>query len=259
MQGHTINAELRQVADGFALRVRSYSVYDVNGYYFCTASYEASRPNRKTTNTGVFTPGLDGIEYYGRIEQIYEVSFYVCKPLNPVIFKCHWFDLEVTRRTYSNLGLVEIRQDSVFPGDDVYIVAQQAIQVYYLPYACQTKEHLKSWYVVHKVSPHGKVPVPNDEDYNLDPNTYDGELFQEEGLEGRFEIDLTEAVRMDVETVVDEEEDEVQNLKDLQMLERLYLGNANDDVDPSDTIDYDLIDSDDETYDPANPDYEDYF
>jgi hypothetical protein len=131
----------------------------------------------------------------------------------------------------------------------VYIVAQQARQVYYLPYACQTKEHLKGWYVVHKVSPHGKVPVPNDEDYNLDPNTYDEEFFQEEGLEGRFEIDLTEGDRMDVETVVDEEEDEVQNVKELQMLERLYLGNANDDVDPLDTVDYYLIDSDDETYD----------
>jgi hypothetical protein len=139
-------------------------------------------------------------------------------------------------------------------------VAQQAIQVYYLPYACQTKEHLKGWYVVHKVSPHGKVPVPNDEDYNFDPNTYDGEFFQEDGLEGRFEIDLTEADGMDVETVVDEEEeDEVQNVKDLQMLERLHLVDGNDDVDPSDTVEYDLIDSDDETYDPANPEYEDYF
>jgi hypothetical protein len=176
-----MNAELRQVADGFALRVRLYSVYDVNGYCFCTASYKASRPNRKTTNTGVFTPGLDGIEYYGRIEEIYEVSFYGCKPLNPVIFKCHWFDPEVTRRTYSNLGLVEIRQDSVFPGDDVYIVAQPAIQVYYLPYACQNKEHLKGWYVVHKVSPHGKVPVPNDEDYNLDPNNMMESSFKKRG------------------------------------------------------------------------------
>jgi hypothetical protein len=124
MQGHTMNVELRLVADGFALRVRLYSVYDVNGYRFYTASYEASRPNRKTTNTGVFTPGLDWIEYYGRIEQIYEISFHGCKPLNPVIFKCHWFDPEVTRRIYSNLGLVEIRQDSIFPGADVYIVAQ---------------------------------------------------------------------------------------------------------------------------------------
>jgi hypothetical protein len=256
-----MSAELRQVADGFDYRVRSYSGYDVNGYRFGTISHEASRPNRKTTNSGVFTLGLDNVEYYGRIEEIYELSFHGSKPLNPVIFKCHWFDPDVTRRTYSNLGLVEVRQDSVLPGDDVYIVAQQAIQVYYLPYACQTKEHLKGWYVVHKVSPHGKVPVPIDEDYNLDPNTYDGEFFQEEGLEGRFEIDLTEAIGIEVEMVIDdeEEEDEVQNAKDLQMLEALHLGNVNDDSYASDNADYDMVDSDDETYDPANPDDEDYF
>jgi hypothetical protein len=52
---------------------------------------------------------------------------------------------------------------------------------------------------VFKVSPHGRLPVPNDEDYNLDPNTYDGEFFQEDGLEGRFEIDLTEAIGMDID------------------------------------------------------------
>jgi hypothetical protein len=212
-----MSAELRQVADGFDYRVRSYPGYDVNGYRFWMRSHEASRPNRKTTNSGVFTPGLDNVEYYGRIEEIYELSFHGSKPLNPVIFKCHWFDPEVMRRTYSNLGLMEVRQDSVLPGDDVYIVAQQAILVYYLPYACQTKEHLKGWYVVHKVSLHGKVPVPIDEDYNLDPNTHDGEFFQEEGLEGQFEIDLTEAIGTEVEMVVDEEEeeDQVKNAKDL--------------------------------------------
>ena len=42
------------------------------------------------------------------------------------------------------------------------------------------------WDVVYKVSPHGKVPIPNNEDYNIDPNTYDGEFFQEDGLEGHF-------------------------------------------------------------------------
>jgi hypothetical protein len=137
------------------------------------------------------------------------------------------------------------------------------MQVYYLPYACQTKEHVKGWDIVHKVSPHGKVPVPNDEDYNLDPNTYDGEFFQEEGLEGRFEIDLTEAMEIEVdnERVHDEDAgDEVQNVKDLQMLERLHSDNDNDDsIAPSDSVDYDMVDSDDETYDPANPDHEDYF
>ena len=114
---------------------------------------------------------------------------------------------------------------------------------------------------MHKVLPHGKLPVPNDEDYNLDPNTYDGEFFQEEGLEGRFEIDLTGAIEIevDIEMVVDEEGDEVQNVKDLQILEQLHLDNDNDNIDSSDSVDYDMVDSDDDTYDPTNPDHEDYF
>jgi hypothetical protein len=99
----------------------------------------------------------------------------------------------------------------------------------------------------------------NDEDYNLDPDTYDGEFFQEDGLEGRFEIDLTEAIRMevDIEMVVDEEYDEVQNENDLEILE----GNdINDELAPSDGVDNEMVDSDDEIYDLANPDTnEDYF
>jgi len=145
-------------------------------------------------------------------------------------------------------------------------VAQQATQVYYTSYACQTKGHLKGWDIVHKVSPHGKLPVPNDEDYNFNPHTYDREFFQEERLEGRFEIDLTEAIGMELdnERVHDEDAgDGVQNVKDFEMLERLHLGNDNEDnIPPSDSVDYfgnDNVDSDDETYDPANPNHEDYF
>jgi hypothetical protein len=117
---------------------------------------------------------------------------------------------------------------------------------------------------VYKVSPHGKLHVPNIEDYNLDPNTYDGEFFQEEGLEGSFVIYLTETIRMEVDNErVDHEDafDEVQNVKDLELLQRLHLGNDNDDnLPPSGSADYiDMADSDDETYDPANPDHDDYF
>jgi hypothetical protein len=112
---------------------------------------------------------------------------------------------------------------------------------------------------VYKGSPHGKLPEPNDEYYNLDLDTYDREFFQEDGLEGRFDIDLTKAIRMevDIEMVVDEEDDEVQNENDLELLE----GNdINDELAPSDGVDYEMADSDDDTYDPANPDtYEDYF
>ena len=121
LQGQTdssMSAELRQVADGFSYRIKSFNVYDVNGYRFHTMRYEQSRPNRRTTNTGVFTPGQDGVEYYGRVEEIYELKFHGSVPLTPVIFKCHWFDPTLTRHNPS-VGLIEIRHDSTLHGDDV--------------------------------------------------------------------------------------------------------------------------------------------
>ena len=252
--------ELRQVANGFKLRVKSYTGYDVNGYRFHTSRHEQTRPGRKTTNSQVFTPGTNGVEYYGIIEEIYELEYEGRVPLTPVIFKCHWFDPARTRRT-PHLGLVEIRHDSVYKGKDVYIVAQQAVQVYHTPYACQDKDHLKGWSIVHQVSSHGKLPVPNDEDYTFDTNTYDGEFYQADGLQGSFEIVLpgvTTAMEVDNETVDDEDPgDVVLNPKDIQMLERFHLGKDNEeDTEPSDSVAHlDNFDSDDETYDPNHEDY----
>ena len=160
------------------------------------------------------------------LKKIYELKFHGSVPLTPVIFKCHWFDPTLTRHTPS-VCLVEIRQDSTLQGKDVYIVAQQAIQVYYLSYPCQTDHRLRGWDVVYKVSPHGKLPLPNNEDYNNDR-----EFFQEEGLQGSFEIDLSDEIGMEVdnEREVDEEGgDEVQNIQDLQLLERLRLGRDSED------------------------------
>jgi hypothetical protein len=64
-----MSVELRQVANGFAYRVRKYSGYDINGYCFRTKSYNQSQPNRKTMCFGVFTPELDEVEYFGQIKE----------------------------------------------------------------------------------------------------------------------------------------------------------------------------------------------
>ena len=112
---------------------------------------------------------------------------------------------------------------------------------------------------MYKVSPHDKLSLPNNEDYNNDR-----EFFQEEGLQGSFEIDLSDVIGMEVdnEMVVDEKaEDEVANIHDLPLLEQLRLGrDSEDDIPPSDSAGYvDIPDSDDDDYDPVNPDYDDYF
>jgi hypothetical protein len=61
------------------------------------------------------------------------------------------------------------------------------------------------------------------------------------------------------EMVVDEEDDEVQNKNDLEILDGLHLGNDNDELMPSNGVDYEMVDSNDATYDPANLDHKDYF
>ena len=90
------------------------------------------------------------------------------------------------------------------------------------------------WCLVQLVSPHGKAPLPNDDDYNFDPNTYSGEFFQPEGLEGRFAIDIFDLMDMeeDDDNDIDEDDgDEVHNAKDLRMLERLQFGGDIDEED----------------------------
>ena len=112
---------------------------------------------------------------------------------------------------------------------------------------------------------HGESDRMRDEVMGQRIENYDEEFFHEDGLEGSFEIDLTEAQGMEVdnESGADEDAgDEVQNVKDLELLQRLHLSNdGDDDIPPSEHGDdyIDMCDSDDETYDPANPNDDDYF
>jgi hypothetical protein len=98
-----------------------------------------------------------------------------------------------------------------------------------LSYPCQ-KEELKGWEVVFKVSPHGKLPMPSDDDYNnIDPITYEGIFYQELENFGDFEIqigleDLENEAQLPGETVV--------NLKDTEMLTKYHAQNGIDDEPP---------------------------
>ena len=88
--------------------------------------------------------------------------------------KCHWFDPVNGHRSTPSIGLVEVKPSTTYEGSDVFVVAHQARQVYYLPYPCK-KEGLIGWEVVFHVSPHGKLPMPSEDDYNnIDPKTYEG-------------------------------------------------------------------------------------
>jgi hypothetical protein len=210
--------------------VKSYNSYDVNGFRFHTDHHEKTRPNPRTRNSGVLCQGKDGLDYFGIVKEIIELDCDFGKQKNPVVFKCHWFNPKRVRRR-PEIGLVEIERESVYAGDDVYILAHQAIQVFYLLYPCKTVKRLLGWDVVISVPPRNKVPTPNDDDYHhrLNPNTYEGEFYQEDGLSGRLNITLPSVDEMEEDddgiTVDHGQEDGelVVNQKDMELLERMHL------------------------------------
>jgi len=205
--------DLKQVAAGCHTRVKTYNTYDVNGFRFRTDKYEKERPNAATINSGLVTVGQgendETTEYHGYIKEIIELSFDGIKPLNLVLFNCHWFHPNRVRYT-SRYGLVEVEHESVLPGYEPFVVAQQATQVYYIPYPCKSVRDLAKRWVVYKVRQPGKLPAPSDQDYEGAPVSV--EFFQEDGLEGNFVIDLGEGlddmsnIERDAEEIVDDDD-----------------------------------------------------
>jgi len=90
----SIPSELRRLSRGCGLKVKSYDIYEVNGYRFRSEKYEKSRGNLTTTNTGVLAVGDDDgsnneLEYYGIIKDIIELKFDGGSDFSLVVFECH--------------------------------------------------------------------------------------------------------------------------------------------------------------------------
>ena len=218
-----------------------YEKYDVNGFRFHTEYHQNSRPNAKTVNTGVFTRGSRGadggdyVDYYGRLQKVYELTFNRTNvELKLVVFQCHWFDPRTGphggQRSDPSIGLVEVKPSTTYTGADVFVVAHQAKQVYYLPYPCQ-KENLKGWEVVFRVSPHGKLPMPSADDYNnIDPKTYEGTFYQEQEDFGDFALQT--GGLEDRENDAHTRGESVVDLRDINMLSKLHAEHDDDDEPP---------------------------
>ena len=67
-------------------------------------------------------------------------------------------------------------------------MAQQATQVFYLPWAYQSDPNLNGWDVVYEVPPRVRPPPPDEDDYepHINPDTYEGEFFQETRLSNKY-------------------------------------------------------------------------
>ncbi|WVZ84140.1 hypothetical protein U9M48_031201 [Paspalum notatum var. saurae] len=115
------------------------------------------------------------VNYYGVLQNIVELAFSGPKELKVVFFECVWFDPRNGTRV-DKYGTVEVKHSSRLPSCiNSVVLANQAVQVYYLPYPHPS---LKAWWVAFKVNP--QVCPPENVDYmstNIENNDYD--VFQE--------------------------------------------------------------------------------
>lgn len=90
------------------------------------------------------------------------------------------------------MGLVEINHTSRLSHFDPFVLASQVSQVYYLSYPCKTRIDLLDRWVAYHVAPHGYViPGGSNDDSNIHNGpTHDVSVYQEDGLEGTFVIEL---------------------------------------------------------------------
>lgn len=179
---------------GSSLKVKSYDIYEVNGYRFRSEKYEKSRGSLTTNNTGVLALGFDDstnkdLEYYGIIKDIIELKFDGSSEFSLVLFDCHWFHPTNGVRHLERFGLVEVAHASQNPANEPFVLASQVKQVYYLPYACKSDPVLKEWWIAHKVSPLGNISIPSMDDYHAEDQP-SVDTFQEDGLDGEFYVDI---------------------------------------------------------------------
>jgi hypothetical protein len=108
-----VHRNLRQLAYRLG-KVRSYGRYDVNGFQFCSTTFEPLCPLAATTNSGVVMRAIDveGHEtnYYGIINKIFEFSFAGNNKLKVVFFDCDWIDNNNGTRQ-NQFNMVEVKQN----------------------------------------------------------------------------------------------------------------------------------------------------
>jgi hypothetical protein len=71
-------------------------------------------------------------------------------------------------RHLGRFGLVEVAHASCNPANEPFVLASQVKQVYYLPYACKSNPSLNEWWVAHKVSSLGNLPIPSMDEYQAE-------------------------------------------------------------------------------------------
>lgn len=160
--GAEIDEKTRALAAKPNKTVVRYSGYIINGFRFHTMSREAGRC---TQNSGVVNVADDGVNYYGRLSDIVELSY---RNYKVVLFRCDWYDVHHRagmKNDEFRFSLVNFSR-KIHTGekldDDPFVFSSQVEQVFY-----SEDPKTEGWHVVTRFRPRDLfdmgVEQPSDE------------------------------------------------------------------------------------------------
>ena len=186
-------------------QAKCYEGYEVNGFRFHTKKYGQ---NKSTESSCVCIKGEwdengPTHDYYGVLEEVIELEY---DANTVVLFRCYWFDITNGVKVDHEHGLVEVKHIFRLKNYEPFVLACQALQVCYLPYASENRER-RQWWVAIKTSPKGKFRSDN-ADANL-------EFYQEEMSDNPTSVSNGQDIDWDGMVLQEDEFDLVDNAMDL--------------------------------------------
>ena len=214
--------------------VRCWDHFYINNYNFHTYSYGK---NKSTMNYGVSVKGVDGVEYYGILQEVIELTYLGTRQLyKTVLFKCDWFDSVNGINIHEHYKLVDVNHTKKYPKYDPFVLAYQATQVSFTSYPSMKNDRIQ-WWAVLKMKPRAMIDsqmddiAPFQEENNNNPPTLSHlDIDEDISINDDLADDLPEGSELGThedEDGEDEEEEDDINI-DEQELETLL---ANEDED----------------------------
>lgn len=127
----------------------------------------------------------DSKEYYGVLEDIYQLSYVGNRKV--YLFRCHWWDTAHLGKWYKidKYGFTSVNTRCSLNTNEPFVLASQSEQVFHVSDMID-----KVWFVVLKTSPRDLFNVPEKDDNNIDIDDEaltNGESYQQEEFEFNME------------------------------------------------------------------------
>lgn len=222
---------IRSLALGPGSLVTSWPQYYVNGYNFHTMEHDKKK---STMNSGVCVKSVGyengAVDFYGNLEEVIECNFASEVNMRVVLFKCRWVDPMKGTRVHPKYHIVEVNHKMKYRQNEPYILASQAIQVYYVPYPSMKKGD--DWIVACKTRARKTV----DERWTSNEETYQPEGCEPVPIVTTVETTtLHDAAGITLYVDMDEAMSSTQNVNIFeQEFEERYDGESDEATDSSD-------------------------